>query len=686
MNFLKRNHGINGMLAAIAVLAGCVAWLVAAPAPKGAVGKGVQLPEFDSQKRLKSVTFADEVRQQSGQQWLLSGLKVETYSYPDNTTNKQTDLVVESPSCIFDPKLREARSEGAMTARAADGRFFIEGSRFEWSQTNATLVISNKAHTVIKRELLSKGRPAGTGAQKQSDLEVFSDEFVFRNRDMTVLYRGNVRASDGVMKLTAGELLVKLVPGGGVESLTASKGMTVSQADSKAGGDEAEYRVADAVEMIEIKGNATWASGGAEGSGDVLIFDRVANQFRVNGNSRARILPKASEKKSTAPALAASTNAGPVEVISQTLVADLPAANGPLKKVVVEKGVLIKQAGNLAAGDRAVYEIADGREIIQLTGKPRWASDRLQGHANSLVWNRGENRFIAEGDAYLKLLPAIAADGKKPAASQDLEVFSTSYDFQPGAAHFRGGVRATSQQWKMSAGMMDLGLSQTGNQVQNIEARQNVMVEQLIVGTNAANAPWKLTSQDVTLNISKNGNQIENIEAKDKVVVRQLTSGSTAQAPWKLSCEVVNVKLSPAGNQIEDLVARENVVVEQVQDAVAPGKDPGWRLKGQLVNARFQGTNNAVETIVAEKQVEIDRGENKARGQKAVYDARTAWVELTGNPTLLIIPPADASSKAPRKALVSNAEVLLWNQSNNVFKAKGNYVVSNPDAKPVAPR
>ena len=41
-------------------------------------------------------------------------------------------------------------SDGRLEAQSGDGRFFFEGQGFLLQQTNSTLTISNRVHTIIK--------------------------------------------------------------------------------------------------------------------------------------------------------------------------------------------------------------------------------------------------------------------------------------------------------------------------------------------------------------------------------------------------------------------------------------------------------------------------------------------------------------------------------------------------------
>lgn len=137
------------------VLMVAVIWLVApgmqAQAPVGrGVTKGFKFPDYDQQRRLKSMLTGQEARAEAGDRIRITALRVETYR-----EDGKVDLIVEAPECVFDRKNRVASSGGSVEARSADGRFFISGEGFEWRQGDAHLVLSNRVHTVLSKELLN---------------------------------------------------------------------------------------------------------------------------------------------------------------------------------------------------------------------------------------------------------------------------------------------------------------------------------------------------------------------------------------------------------------------------------------------------------------------------------------------------------------------------------------------------
>ncbi len=706
---------------------GCSTAAVAAPSATGGSGKDFKLPEYDAQGRMKSQVAGKSVKQLPNNQMLITTLYLETYR-----DDGKVEMIVEAPECLYDTQRRTASSAGQMKARQADGKFTITGEGFEWRQTNSVLIISNRAHTIINKELLKPQTPPPPTppAGPKQDLEVFADHFDFDSKAGLAIYRGHVRANDPQMKLACDEMTVKTATtGGGVESIVARQNVVIEQGDTRATGTQAVYVINATGETIEVTGNAAWHSQGHEGKGDVLILDRKLNQFKSKGRAYAKLFPAAAQASGT-PAIASApriatpaTNEVPVEIFAEMLTVQLPPAGGPVQQVEAEQEVVILQGDSRATGSHAVYIASATTEVVQLTGNPTFRTPRFEGKGETLQWVRASGEFHVLRNGYLKM--ARDGAGQSP-TNRMVEIFSDDYDFKPGAADFRGHVRMNDPEWKLAAESVVMELSTPGNQIQNIHARRSVVVEQIesrVAGNK--NPPWRLTADEATAKMTPTGNQIENIVARQNVVVEQIESrGAGGQSPswkltsagvtvkfsapgnridhiearqdvvvkqseargpedkstpWKLTCETVNLRLSPSGNEIENIVAEKNVVVDQLEPRTGGKNTAPWKLLCDLATVRLSPKEHQITDIVAERNVIIRQGETRATGTKAVFTGTNSIVELTGNPVLNLVPTtANADNKVPRQLVVTGADVLLWNRANNKFKAKGDYKVAEP--------
>lgn len=155
---LRRSRRLSRYCSLAALLAAAI-WLVlpaiyAQPSIGRGVTKGFRFPDYDEQRRLKSMLTGKEARAEAGDRILITDLRVETYG-----ADGKVDMIVEAPQCVFDRKSRVATSAGGVEAHSADGRFFISGEGFEWRQADAHLFLSNRVHTVLSKELLNPTKP-----------------------------------------------------------------------------------------------------------------------------------------------------------------------------------------------------------------------------------------------------------------------------------------------------------------------------------------------------------------------------------------------------------------------------------------------------------------------------------------------------------------------------------------------
>jgi hypothetical protein len=64
----------------------------------------------------------------------------------------------------------------------ADGKFSIEGEGFLYRQTNSTLLVSNRVHTIVHPELLgphSATTRTNTPPEAAPGIDIFSDQFEY---------------------------------------------------------------------------------------------------------------------------------------------------------------------------------------------------------------------------------------------------------------------------------------------------------------------------------------------------------------------------------------------------------------------------------------------------------------------------------------------------------------------------
>ena len=142
--------------------------------------------------------------------WMLEGTRIDPQ--PDGRilitdakyrTLRETgegDMAVQAPQCFYDRDQRSINSSGPIHVQTADGRFSIEGEGFLYQQTNSTLQVSNRVHTIIQAGLLSP-QPATNRSNKPVEaapaMDIFSDKFEYVENPSSILRGAFTRETFG---------------------------------------------------------------------------------------------------------------------------------------------------------------------------------------------------------------------------------------------------------------------------------------------------------------------------------------------------------------------------------------------------------------------------------------------------------------------------------------------------------
>lgn len=154
---------------------------------------------------------------------------------------------------------------------------------------------------------------------------------------------------------------------------------------------------------------------------------------------------------------------------------------GKFDRLLAERAVRIvsRRDGSEATGERAEYVLADGGELIELTGEPRWHDATREAKAQRFVLRRSgpalPQVLQALGDAWLKL----------PAGTNDLSG-GWAVSAPPPAAE-----PAPERFIELSAAAVSLVLSPTNGPVQGVLAETNVVIQD-------ATAKWQATAAQAT--------------------------------------------------------------------------------------------------------------------------------------------------------------------------------------------
>lgn len=110
--------------------------------------KDFNLPQYYAPPhatQMKSLLQGAEALPQDGGRILIKQLKLQTFR-----EDGAGEFILLAEDCLYDPEQRSAHSPGALEMKTADGLFFTVGEGFLYRETESSLIISNRVHTVIQ--------------------------------------------------------------------------------------------------------------------------------------------------------------------------------------------------------------------------------------------------------------------------------------------------------------------------------------------------------------------------------------------------------------------------------------------------------------------------------------------------------------------------------------------------------
>ena len=507
------------------LVAGVLAWLVPSLGFGQAVSEitGYQASDYygpPHETRMKTLLEGAKAQMQSDRKtWLLTRPKLQTFS-----ERGEREIIIQAPQCLFDEARHTVSSAGPITMQTADGKYFLDGEGFVFSQTNSSLIISNKVHTTIQQEMMT-GPDSKAGA---SAIEIRSTGFDYSSTTGLATYRDNVRLTGTNLALQSGVLTARLpMKERQLRTITAEQNVVLDYDvlnqpanHIHATGTNAVYTPEDG--LVRVTGQPTWRAGQRNGAGRELVIDRTNKVFRVLGQSWLR-MPSRNMAASgflpgaTSPARAASPPATNewVEVRSESYEIHTNSAlfrddvrvtslageqskgtmncgrmllnfegTNELQRLVAEDKVVIQQEERKLTGGRAVFTGSNG--VRDLTGRPTWQVGARRGKGDLIRVFTRENRMLVRENAAMSFpakelnrfttLGAPADKAPPPAASsnQTAEIFSDEYLFAPERAIFQGGVYVTHPQMSLACQTLTVALPPEGGQIESILAEQSI--------------------------------------------------------------------------------------------------------------------------------------------------------------------------------------------------------------------
>ena len=121
-------------------------------------------------------------------------------------------------------------------------------------------------------------------------VEVSADQFTVNNADGTAVFSGNVLVTQGEMKLSAAEVLVKYTPDQkAIDQLVASGGVTITNLGDAAEAEEAVYTIDSGI--IVLTGNVLLAQGPSAMAGSRLTINLKDGTGIMEGRVTTTFVP-----------------------------------------------------------------------------------------------------------------------------------------------------------------------------------------------------------------------------------------------------------------------------------------------------------------------------------------------------------------------------------------------------------
>ena len=229
-----------------------------------------------------------QAKRQPDGRWLVTNAKWRTFR-----VTGEGEIAAETPQCIYDSRQKTVSSAGPLHMETADGKFSIEGEGFLYRQTNSTLVVSNRVHTILHPELLqpqSATSRTNTPAEAVPGIDIYSDQFDYAQLSGLGIYQGNVRVTGTNLTSTSGRLtIVMSVTERLLQSLTAEQNVIIDYETIHATGERAFYSADTGLFRLTGPPRPTWRIEEKDGSGDELVFNRTNRVFSANGNARLQM-------------------------------------------------------------------------------------------------------------------------------------------------------------------------------------------------------------------------------------------------------------------------------------------------------------------------------------------------------------------------------------------------------------
>ncbi len=559
---------------------------------------------------MKTLLTGEGAEQLESGALLISKVKIQIF---DDQTPPKTRMVIEAPECVFDSRAKNASSAGSIALKSTDGRFSIEGEGFMWNQSISSLTISNKVETFISRTALQSDTSEGIPIQVKANHFVYSKDTNFG------VYSGDVEAQEGDrFKMDCQRLEVELPEEENAPQRIVATGAVKIEIEAEdrrtyLEGSEAHYQSTGETGNLRLVGEPTWRTDLYSGKGEQIEIRDLNLQpsFSVSGAAVMTLQ------------VANSSSVGDAD---QTI--SLQANGYELKESGAEF------SGNVVASSDAGWDLSS-----------QYLTAAIEKETQSVT------KIVAKEDVKIQQL----VDGKKIMASGDVDGGALS------DALIVGNAVVENPEFQSRADRIQLQ-RQGEDEVVAADGHVSFRIPRMPFGKRGFLGLSMRNDSEERLPDGDNAGELVITADQYRLAngVGQFEGNVLVKdSDGSMSCRTLRIGFGDSTRTIRSMSAMGNVTVI----------NPEGKLSCHELEGQFNGTDNRLVRLVATDAVEFRRVNGVATGTRAVFDVLRQEVELTGEPEL--------RTRIVKGVLTQNvltiADVLIWDQVSNTFKARGRY-------------
>ena len=200
------------------------------------------------------------------------------------TADGKTNLVFSASDCLYDQDKKTIRSPGALSLATGDGQMQLKGVGFSGNLAGPTLSVLS--HVEAKLDKQFSRRPLGQAQTKKEPsaasepLRITSDQFDLEPG--WAVFRGTVLVKDVDGRLGSDSLAVGMrEEDWDVQTISAAGNVVLQAEQIKTTSEQADYDLVAG--LIVLKGNPSWTMGERSGRANLLMIHRESQSVNAEG-------------------------------------------------------------------------------------------------------------------------------------------------------------------------------------------------------------------------------------------------------------------------------------------------------------------------------------------------------------------------------------------------------------------